>query len=201
LPSERSFNEQELLSRLADGDKSAFDTLYQYYEPRLRLFLYPFTGSDHDTLNSILQDVFLKLWFKRTDLVGIAFLEFYLQRMAKNKLLDTLRLSQIRERHESGYARLQTGADDSTTEQLQLKEYMDIAREGMAQLPERRRLIFTLYVINGLSLDEVAVQVNTSKDVVKKQLQLAKAFLKEYISQKGDLPLIVAGLLLASLVS
>ena len=201
MPPERSFNEQELLSRLADGDKSAFDTLYQYYEPRLRLFLYPFTGSDQDTLNSILQDVFLKLWFKRTDLVGIAYLEFYLQRMAKNKLLDTLRLSQIRERHESGYARLQTGADDSTTEQLQLKEYMDIAREGMAQLPERRRLIFTLYVINGLSLDEVAAQVNTSKEVVKKQLQLAKVFLKEYIAQKGDLPMIVAGLLLAALAS
>ena len=199
MPSERSFNEQELLSRLADGDKSAFDTLYQYYEPRLRLFLYPFTGSDPDTLNSILQDVFLKLWFKRADLVGIAFLEFYLQRMAKNKLLDTLRLSQIRERHESGYARLQTGAGDPTSEQLQLKEYMTIAQEGMAQMPERRRLIFTLYIINGLSLDEVAAQVNTSKEVVKKQLQLAKVFLKEYIAQKGDLPLIVAGMLLVSL--
>ncbi|AXY73701.1 sigma-70 family RNA polymerase sigma factor [Paraflavitalea soli] len=200
MPSERPFNEQELLSRLAHGDKSAFDTLYQYYEPRLRLFLYPFTAYDTDTLNSILQDVFLKLWLKRTDLVGIALLEFYLQRMAKNKLLDTLRLSQIRERHESGYARLQTGAGDPTTEQLQLKEYMDIAREGMAQMPERRRLIFTLYIINGLSLDEVAAQLNLSKEVVKKQLQLAKVFLKEYIAEKGDLPLTIAGLLLLSLV-
>ena len=201
MPSERSFNEQELLSRLADGDKSAFDTLYQYYEPRLRLFLYPFTGPDDDTLNSILQDVFLKLWFKRTDLVGIAFLEFYLQRMAKNKLLDSLRLRQIRGRHESGYARLQAGADDSTSEQIQLKEYLSIAREGMAQLPERRRLIFRLYVIEGLSLDEVAVQVNTSKEVVKKQLQLAKVFLKGYISRKGDLPFIIGGLVVASFAS
>lgn len=199
MPAERSFNEQELLSRLADGDKSAFDTLYQYYEPRLRLFLYPFTGSDQDTLNSILQDVFLKLWFKRTDLVGIAFLEFYLQRMAKNKLLDTLRLSQIRGRHESGYARLQTSSGDSTTEQFQLKEYMAIAQQGIAQMPERRRLIFTLYIINGLSLDEVAAQVSTSKEVVKKQLQLAKVFLKEYIARKGDLPLMLAALLMASM--
>jgi RNA polymerase sigma factor (sigma-70 family) len=196
-----AWNEQELLLRLADGDKFAFDTIYRYYEPRLRLFLYPFTGPDNDTLNSILQDVFVKLWLKRTDLVGIEFLEFYLQRMAKNKLLDTLKLAQIRGRHETGYASLQSAFDDSTGGQIQLKEYMAIAREGISQLPERRRLIYNLYVMNGLSLDEVAARVNISKDVVKKQLQLAKVFLKEYISRKGDLPLVIGGLLLASLAT
>ena len=194
------FNEQELLSRLAGGDKSAFNHLYHHYEPRLRLFLYPFVGGDGDLLNSILQEVFVKLWLKRADLVGIAFLEYYLQRMAKNKLVDTLRLGQIRTRHETDYSRLRPETAEATVEQLQLKEYMFIAREGMAQMPERRRLIFTLYVLNGLSLDEVAEQLKLSKDVVKKQLQLAKVYLKEYIAEKGDLPLLIAGWLVSSVL-
>ncbi len=194
------FNEQDLLSRLAGGDKSAFDDLYYYYEPRLRLFLYPFAGGDEDLLNSILQDVFVKLWFKRADLVGIAFLEYYLQRMARNKLLDNLRLGQIRTRHETGYSRLQPASGDPIADQLQLKEYMAIARDGLAQMPERRRLIFTLYMINGLSLEQVAAKLDISKDVVKKQLQLAKAYLKEYIAERGDLPLLLAGLLVSSIL-
>lgn len=178
MSSEGSFNEKELLLRLAGDDKSSFDALYHYYEPRLRLFLYPFVPADESMLNTILQDVFVKLWLKRNDLVGIDFLEYYLQRMARNRLFDMFRLRQIKVNHETNYARLRIETADVTGDQLQLKEYMAIAREGIAKLPERRRLIFSLYVLDGLSLDEVTNQLNISKDVVKKQLQHAKTFFK-----------------------
>lgn len=201
MSSADSFSEKKLLIRLADDDKSAFDALYHYYEPRLRLFLYPFVPSDESTLNAILQDVFVKLWMKRKDLVGIAFLEYYLQRMAKNRLLDLLRLHRIKEQHEVNYSRLQLETANVTSDHVQLKEYMAIAREGIARLPERRKLIFSLHVLDGLSLDEVAAELNISKDVVKKQLQHAKNFLKEYISKKGDLPLTVGAMILGSMLS
>lgn len=199
--SEGLINERELLLRLAGDDKHAFDALYYYYEPRLRLFLYPFTNNDEYQLNAIIQDVFVKLWLKRNDLVGIAFLEYYLQRMAKNRLLDVLKLQQIKQRHEKNYMHLQPDSSNTAFEQLQLKEYMSIARKGIAELPERRRQIYTLYVLNGLSLDEVASQLNVSKDVVKKQLQHAKTFLKEYISAKGGLPLSISSLILLATIS
>lgn len=195
-----SFNEKKLLIRLADDDKSAFDALYHYYEPRLRLFLYPFV-TDQNTLNAILQDVFVKLWIKRTDLVGIEFLEYYLQRMAKNRLLDLLRLRRIKEEHEVNYSRQQLKTANVTSDHVQLKEYMAIARKGISLLPERRKLIFSLHVLDGLSLDEVAGELNISKDVVKKQLQHAKNFLKEYVSKKGDLPVTVGAMILGSMFS
>lgn len=196
-----SFDEQELLSRLADGDMSAFDTLYNYFEPRLRLVLYPYFGSDENKLGSVLQDIFVKLWLKRKELKDIVSLEYYLQRAARNRLLDVLKTSQTRLRHEIGYARLLPHTDDTTEHQLKLKEYMDITREGLSLLPVRRREIFTMYAFDGLTLDEVASQMNTSKEVVKKQLQLAKVFLKEYLSRKGGMPLTVGGLLLASVMA
>lgn len=201
MSSNQSFHEKELLFRLEADDTSAFDALYYHYEPRLRLFLYPFTGADESLLNAILQDVFVKLWVKRKDLTGIAFLEYYLQRMAKNRLLDLLKLRNIHEQHLAGYSRLQSETGDITGDQLQLKEYMNIARKGIAQLPERRRIIFSMSVLEGMSLDEIAEHLQISKDVVKKQLQKAKAFLKEYISKNGDLPLMISGWVVAALLS
>ncbi|NML22388.1 sigma-70 family RNA polymerase sigma factor [Pseudoflavitalea sp. G-6-1-2] len=194
-----SYEETQLLQRLESGDKAAFDALYNYYEPRIRLFLLPFTRSDEQLLNSILQDVFIKLWTKRKDLAGIAHLEYYLQRMAKNRLLDLLKLQKIQSAHIGNYASLQPSADQHTWDELQLKEYMAIARKGIAALPERRRLIFSMSVLSGLSIDEIAGQLNLSRDVVKKQLQKARSFLKTYIAEKGDMPAIVGALIITAL--
>ncbi|WP_346316199.1 sigma-70 family RNA polymerase sigma factor [Chitinophaga sp. YIM B06452] len=180
------YNEKELLFRLEAGDKAAFDSLYYHFEPRLRLFLHPF--ADADMVDAVIQDVFVKLWLKREELSGIAALEFYLQRMAKNRLLDILKLRDIRDRHKKSYAILQADSTNDTKEQLQLKEYLAIAREGMDKMPLRRRIIFSMNVLDGFSIDEIAAQLQVSRDVVKKQLQKAKAFLKEYISKHGDLP-------------
>ncbi|QEH40725.1 RNA polymerase sigma factor [Chitinophaga sp. XS-30] len=183
-----SYNEKELLLRLEAGDKSAFDSLYYRFEPRVRLFLHPFAIGDTDMIDIVIQDVFVKLWLKRQELSGIATLEYYLQRMAKNRLLDILKLRNIRDRHKKNYAILQSTSTNNAKEELQLKEYLAIAREGMDKMPLRRRIIFSMNELDGFSIDEIATQMQISRDVVKKQLQKARAFLKEYISKHGDLP-------------
>src|SRR6186713_2156130 len=199
--SNQSPKEKDLLLRLEQDDQSAFDALYQYYEPRLRLYLYPFAGSDANMMNIVLQDVFVKLWLKRRDMVGIAFLEYYLQRMAKNRLFDILKLRNIQDRHEKIYAHLRPDADNATRDQLQLKEYLAIAREGIERLPERRRVIFSMNMLEGLTLDEIAGELQVSREVVKKQLQKARSFLKEYIAKNGDLPLTIGWAMLLLAIS
>lgn len=179
------YDEKDLLARLKTGEHLAFDAIYYRFEPRLRLFLMPFTGSDKAMLEMILQDVFVKLWMKREELDIIHRLEFYLQRMARNHLLDLLKLRNIRERHEALHAALQQQDGAITERHLQLKEYMSVACEAIALLPERRRIIFTLNTLEGFSIDEVAQQLGLSRDVIKKQLTASKAFVKDYISRKS----------------
>lgn len=140
----------------------------------------------------------MKLWLKRKELSGIAVLEYYLQRMAKNRLLDLLKLRDIREKHARAYATLPSADGINPGEQLQLKEYHSIAREGIEKLPDRRRIIFSMSILEGFSIDEIAAQLQLSKDVVKKQLQKAKAYVRDYISKNGDLPLCLAILVLSS---
>lgn len=157
----------------------AFTALYEYYQPRLSLFIAPFTRHSPSLANEIVQEVFIKLWVKREFLAGIEVLEYYLQRMAKNRLLDDARLRKIKLRHESAFAEMQDGRPSVTEDSLQLKEYHRLAQEAIRLLPERRRYLFTLSVLEGYSLEEIGTITGLSKEVIKKQLFKAKRFIRE----------------------
>jgi len=169
------------------GSMDAFTALYNHYQPRLSLFIAPFTHHSPHLANDIIQDVFVKLWTKRDNLAGIQILEYYLQRMAKNRLLDDIRLRKTKLRHEGSFAGTQTSRQSVTEDQLQLKEYHRLAQEAIRLLPERRRFIFTLSVLEGYSLDEINGMTGLSKEVVKKQLFKAKRFIRERLEKKGGI--------------
>ena len=167
----------------------AFTRLYDHYQPRLSLFLAPFTRHSPSLANDIIQDVFIKLWLKREDLAGIQVLEYYLQRMARNRLLDDARLRKIQVRHEGAFAAAQSDGQPVTEETLQLKEYHRLAQEAIRLLPERRRYLFSLSVLEGYSLEEIGDVTGLPKEVVKKQLFKARRFIREQLEHKGGLRL------------
>jgi len=68
---------------------------------------------------------------------------------------------------------------------LQLKEYHQLAQEAIRQLPERRRYLFTLHVLEGYSLDEIGQITGLSKEVIKKQLFKARHSLRQQLQKKA----------------
>lgn len=163
----------------------AFTALYDHYQPRLHLFIAPFTRHSPALANDILQEVFIRLWTKREDLAGIQVLEYYLQRMAKNRLLDEVRLRNIQLRHEGAFAALQSDRPSATEDVLQLKEYHRLAQEAIRRLPERRRYLFGLSMLEGYSPEEISGMTGLSKEVVKKQLFKARRFIREQLEKGG----------------
>lgn len=183
-------DEALLLKQLINGSTDAFAMIYDHYQPRLSLFILPFTNHSTQLTNEIIQEVFIKLWIKREDLEGIQILEYYLQRMAKNHLLDMAKLRKIKLRHESSFASAQDTLSYTTEDSIQLKEYYALAQEAIRSLPERRQYIFRLSVLEGYSLDEIAVITGLSKEVIKKQLFKARHAIRKYLHKKGGLLLL-----------
>jgi RNA polymerase sigma factor (sigma-70 family) len=196
-------NEQDtqLLRQLYVGSRDAFTTLYNHYQPRLYLYLEPFTHNDKPWIEEIVQEVFIKVWIKRKELTHIKVFEYYLQRMAKNLLLDNVRLRQIKVKHETLSAEGQKDWTEETENEYHFKEYYKLTREALALLPERRRYLFQLSNIDGYSLDEISALTHLSKAVVKKQLALANRFLRSHLQQKGGFPIHAGMLLVAGLLS
>ncbi|MBO9152402.1 RNA polymerase sigma factor [Chitinophaga sp. GCM10012297] len=180
-------SESALCRRMAAGDESAFASLYEIYQPKLHLFVYPLTGFSLPDTHEVVQDIFIKLWLRKETLVNIVSLQAYLFTMARNRLSD-LRTQQAQQRKAIETLQLQQSeAHSDVQENLQLREYHRIARALINRLPKQKRRIFILRNEQGLSLDEIAAELNITKFAVKKQLYEATWYLKACLSTHADL--------------
>lgn len=60
-------NEGVLIQRLIQGDQTAFDLLFRYYYPGLVVFAQQIV-LDLNEAEELVQDFFVKVWIKRTDI-------------------------------------------------------------------------------------------------------------------------------------
>lgn len=174
-----------LLQRLATGDRDAYTTLYKYYQPKLRRYLQPFTGDSMDIADEITQDIFVKIWLKKETFAGVQAFEYYLYRMARNRLIDIFRSEKRRKQQDAGLP--PDTPDYHLEEELKYREYHQLAQQAIALLPERRRQIFELSTQQDLSWAEIAVEMDLSVAVIKKQLHLASKSIKDYMRKHGDI--------------
>ncbi len=178
-------NEVELLLRIANGDEQAFTVLYSFYQPRLLRYVFPFALS-RPFAEEIVQEVLFKLWIRRETLVGILSLEKYLQRMAKNKLLDHLKKQTTEQQHIhrlSVVKSITAYADDD----LLFKEYHQIAWDAINKLPEKQKEVFLLRHRGDMTLDEIASATGSTKAAVQKNLTRAVHFIKDQLRSHGVL--------------
>lgn len=191
--SEALHNEHELIQRIAAGDESAFARLYKHYQPRLHLFILPLTGFSRQDADEVMQDIFIKVWLRKETLVTLRSVQSYLFTMAKNRLYD-MRVQQAQLLKASQGSRQHQGESHTEVhEKIQLDEYHEIARLAIDRLPRQKRRIFMLRNEQGLSLDEIAAQLNITKFAVKKQLYEAVKSVKDYLKQKAglDIPIVL----------
>ncbi|PSL49861.1 RNA polymerase sigma-70 factor (ECF subfamily) [Chitinophaga niastensis] len=175
-----------LLQQLAAGDREAYTALYKYYQPKLCRYLLPFTGNTSDMADEITQDIFVKVWLKKETFIGLQAFEYYLYRMARNRLMDIFR-SEKKRKQQDARLQEQEQPDYQLEDELKYREYHQLAQTAISRLPERRKLIFELSTQQDLSWAEIATQLDLSVAVVKKQLHLASRFIKDYMRKHGDI--------------
>jgi RNA polymerase sigma-70 factor (family 1) len=179
-------DEKNLLAMIATGNRQAFSMLYTIYLNALYHYIFLFTKSKEES-EEILQEIFIKIWENREKLSEIDSFKNYLFRFAKNKLLDRIRHSQIRQRVLSEIKRTKNISETSTNDQCAYREYYKIVQRAIEKLPPKRKLIFRLNIENGLSQDEIARKLNISKSVVQKQIYSASHFVREYLFKHGEI--------------
>lgn len=160
--------DDELLQQLTTGSMAAFQLLYKRYQPLLHRYLQPFSIVEEP--DEVIQDIFLKLWWKRESLTAVRSVPQYLFRMARNRLLDLHRSNRARQQRETATS---AGLEAAENSALESKEFYEYALRAIARLPERQRLIYEMNIFQDLSLDEIASTMGLSKSVVIKQLYLA----------------------------
>ena len=184
-------NESDLLHRIAAPNAdaaAAFAELYQATNAQLFTAVMTYTKDEHAT-QDILQQVYIKCWEKRATLTNLSSLANWLFIVARNAALDHLKkkareqtflkiASASNSAAHSGYPNFAASPDS-----LDSRETRKILEKAMAQLPPQQRRAYQLAFEEELSQEEIATHMEISTFTVKRHLELARRFVRSYVSQ------------------
>lgn len=173
LPSDR---ERALLCRIAEGDEAAFSELFYAYHQRLGAYVYRLTESRPAT-QEIVQDVFVKIWVRRSGLAGVANFDAYLFTAARNHVFNYIR-NMARERSRQAELEVVTTVEMETPEE----DYHSLLDEAVAHLPQQQQRVYRLHKQEGLSHAEIAERMQLSVETVKKHMSLALRAIRDRLS-------------------
>gem|GEM_PF-168323 len=165
-------HEEELVSKIKEGDQLAFKFLFRKYYSSLCRFTYRLVHSNED-VEDIVQSVFENIWINREKLDPGQSIRSYLFKSARNKALNN-----IRDNHEEavdfGDKNLQVVSWQDSFQDMVDRELAAAVDEAIEKLPLKCKLVFTLNRQEGLSYSEIADVLGISKKTVENHI--ARAF-------------------------
>ncbi len=177
-------DEQELLRQLRNGDRRALDQLYRSYAKPLYWKLQRMVKNKEE-VEELIQDLFVKVWDKREQIIIQQSFEAYLYRMAQYMAINYFQKLKRQSRLYEEYQSRTSEIIENTEELLQARETQQLLDQAVAQLSEQRRKAFVLCKIEGKSHQEAAELMNISPNTVHNHLVKAVSFVKEHMEKSG----------------
>lgn len=180
-----TIQETQLWQRLLNGDTNALEQIYQQYSSFLSAYGFKLT-SNKEIINDAIQDVFINIWQKRTQLPAVENIKAYLIKSLRNRILRILESRSLTGHGEQPNEAIQ----DSFENRLILEE---LAEERLARLhtciqnlPTRQKEVINLRYYQNLKTEEIATILDINYQSVsnllykgikalKKQVQLPQA--------------------------
>jgi RNA polymerase sigma-70 factor (ECF subfamily) len=172
-------DEISLIVNLSRGDQKAFEILFLNYQPRLIYFLNGFI-KDNEKSRDIAQDIFLSIWKNRQNLSEIKSFKAFVFKMAKNAICNYYDHSIVKDKFVVNQLSRPSSSLD-TEETLYANQLQELINITVSQMPPKRKQIFQMSRIDGLSNEEISEQLNISKRTVENHLTAALADLRKVI--------------------
>jgi RNA polymerase sigma-70 factor (ECF subfamily) len=198
LTEERA-RDAELVRRTLEGDRSAFQELFEAYHKRIQLLAYEILKSREDA-EDVVQEAFVKVYLALPKYRGQAAFYTWLFRIVYNMCIDYKRRLSRRggEQLELMEDSLNSSEVSSSYEGVvgsaqvpdplaRIEHQQELARvqRALGRLSDEHRAVITLREIDGLSYDEIADVVGVSRGTVMSRLFYARKALDAALSLKG----------------
>jgi RNA polymerase sigma-70 factor (family 1) len=197
-----TYNDQELLRAIVspEGDQRAFTVFYKRYADTVYESILYFLKDPLEAEEAV-QELFARIWQKRTFLNIQDNVAGYLVMSCRNLVIDKLRKIK---RDQTLLDRLRAVAtsdiEDGSSmeaEALVLKQW-ELLQRAISKLPEQRRRVFELCKLEGKSYQEAADIMGIAVGTVSVQITKAKKDIQEQLRNQGELSvsiLILLGLM------
>jgi len=173
-------HEDALIAQAKNGDQAAFHQLYNNYYRRIYALCWRMLA-DKDSAEDACQEVFVQLWQKIGNFRGESKFSTWLHSVATNTVLSHLR------KQKNWLQRIfsieEQTVNEVTVELLDEKEISDLDKK-IQQLPERARLVFVLFAVEGYRHEEISQMLNMAVGSSKAQYHRAKSLLQASLSEQ-----------------
>jgi len=179
-------NEAELFANLAKGDEQAFESIYRHFSKRLFPYVLKLVKIS-ELAEELIQDIFVNIWINRAVFSEVSHPTSYLFTIANRQALKYLKKVANDARILQSIADVTQGSTNETEERIIFRESVESIKSAVAQLPAQRRIIWELSRNEGLSHEQIAEQLQISKNTVKNQMVHAAKHIRNFLDGQAGL--------------
>lgn len=174
------------MRQVAAGEPQAFEQLLQQFHAIVYRAAYRLLA-DEWLAEDIVQEVFLKVWLRRTTLAEISHFSAWLKKVTENQLYDHLRKRKlIIERPDSWQVMLNLPAAEEEGQTGEENHFQELLQQAVSRLPDRQRRVFELIKKEGYSREEAARELAVSPETIKTNLEYAIRSIRAFCLDKLD---------------
>lgn len=161
-----------IVNDFRDGDEAAFKVIYNTFAANVYAFAYSFL-KERNKSEEIVQETFITLWENRLKFDENRAFEPYLFTISKRLILDSFRKAANVEVFKEKLLSQMATAHNETEEEIMHTDLMGFTEGIIKDLPKQQQIVFRLSRFEGLSYDEIGLQLNLSRNTVKNHLVVA----------------------------
>ena len=176
-------SDNDLLARIAAGDRLALQTLYGRHQVKIYRFALRLLR-DEPSAEDVVSEVFIDVWRGAARFAGRSEASTWLLAMARNKALSVLRRRKEDELDQDAAAAIVDEADDPEAAALK-KNKGELLRACLLRLSPEHREVIDLVYYHDKSIEEVARIVGAPEGTVKTRMFHARKRLAELAKAAG----------------
>lgn len=179
---ESEVTDEELMLSYGAGNAEAFDTLYQRHKAPLYRFVLRQCGQQ--VTDELFQDIWLKVINARNDYQVKAKFKTWLYHMARNRIIDQYRRSNIRP-IENNADELDETPNTSIAQperQFQSQRQYEALLSAIGNLPRDQKEVFLLREEADLSIEQIAETCGINFETAKSRLRYAMRKLRQQLT-------------------
>ncbi len=161
--------DRELAMRIRQGDQNAFRAFFDKYKDRLLSFLMS-KGTSRDDAEDLVQTAFLIIWEKRSDIQENRSFRGFLFTIAYNRMINLFRDTK---KQDPEYAYRLQDSGNNPEESAENRQALDAMQKALEEMPEKRRRVFELCYLQGLSHKEAAGALDVARKTIENHMALA----------------------------
>jgi RNA polymerase sigma factor (sigma-70 family) len=179
LTGNQQYEEKLLLLRISQGDEKAFAHLMKIYHVGVYSAVVRLTG-DRWMAEEVVQDLFLRVWLKRSQLPEVENFHAWLKTIAQHLTLNAIKSSlrkknSVKDWFAGFYDDMEVVSPTNDPSYL-----ADLLKQAIDKLSPRQNEVIMLVKQQGYQREEVARMLNISSETVKTHLEQAMRNVRAY---------------------